>query len=82
MPFNTVAENTFDLSGLRRMIKIAQEHNIELVLFFYPRHAYSLEMDNQCGDQDTYWRAMKQIASLIETEAKPDQVRGLAILQL
>lgn len=75
-PFDYVAANTVDLSGLRKMIKIAKEHNIELVLFVYPRHAYSLELDNQCGDQDSYWRAMKQIASLIETEAKPDQVRA------
>jgi hypothetical protein len=75
-PFNGVAENTFDLSGLRRMIKTAKEHNIELVLFAYPQHAFSLELDNQCGDQDLHWRAMKQIASLIEAEAKPDQVRA------
>ena len=75
-PFNSVAENAFDLSGLRKMIKIAKEHNIELVLFAYPQHALSLELDNQCGDQDTHWRAMKQIASLIEAEAKPGQVRA------
>lgn len=75
-PFNYVATNTLDLGGLRRMIKIAKEHNIELVLFIYPRHAYSLELDHQCGAQDIYWQAMKQIASLIETEAKPDQVRA------
>jgi hypothetical protein len=76
MPFNSAADSTFDLSGLRRVIKTAEEHNIELVLFAYPQHAYSLELDNQCGEQDTHWRLMKQIASLIETEAKPDQVRA------
>jgi len=75
-PFNPVAETALDLSGLRRMIKIAKEHNIELVLFAYPQHAFSLELDNQCGDQDAHWRALKQIASLIEAEAKPDQVRA------
>ncbi|MGR9000461.1 MAG: hypothetical protein ACU88J_15640 [Gammaproteobacteria bacterium] len=75
-PFNSAAENTFDLSGLRRMIATAKEHNIELVLFAYPQHAYSLELDNQCGDQDARWRLMKQIASLIEAEATPDQVRA------
>ncbi|MGZ8945458.1 MAG: hypothetical protein ACXW1W_08520 [Methylococcaceae bacterium] len=79
-PFNSGAENTFELSGLRRMIKIAKEHNIELVLVAYPQHAYSLELDNQCGDQDTHWRAMKQIATLIEAEAKPDQVRAWQFL--
>ncbi len=68
MPFNYVSANTVDLSGLRNMIRIAKEHDVELVFFVYPRHAYSLELDNQCGDQDTYWRAMNQIANLIETE--------------
>lgn len=76
MPFNSKAENTIDLSGLRRMIKIAKEHHVELVLFAYPQHAYSLEMDNQCGDQDAHWRAMKQIANLIETEDKDNQVHA------
>jgi len=75
-PFTHSAENSFDLRGLRRMIKLTRAHNIELVIFFYPRHAYGLELDNQCGGQDTYWRAMKQVASLIEAEAKPDQVRA------
>ena len=32
--------------------------------------------DRQCGEQDAHWRAMKQIASLIEAEATPDQVRA------
>ena len=74
-PFNPVAENILDLSGLSRMIKTAKEHHIELVLVAYPQHAFSLELDNQCGDQDLHWRALKQIASLIEAEAKPGQVR-------
>jgi hypothetical protein len=76
MHFNDAAANAADFSGLRRMIKIAKEHHIELVLFAYPRHAYFLEVDNQCGGQDAFWRAMKQIASIIETEAEPDQVRA------
>ena len=67
-PFNSVVENTFDLSGLRRMIKIAKEHNIELVLFAYPQHAYSLELDNQCGEQDAHWRVH-------ETNCKLDRSR-------
>ena len=44
MPFNSVAENAFDLSGLRRMIKTAKEHDVELVLFAYPQHVYSEEL--------------------------------------
>ena len=74
-PFNPATGSTLDLSGLSRMIKTATEHNIELVLVAYPQHAFSLELDNQCGDQDLHWKALKQIATLIEAEAKPDQVR-------
>jgi hypothetical protein len=58
------------------MIATAKQYHVELVLFVYPRHAYSLELDNQCGKQDSHWRAMKQVASLIETEAGLDQVRA------
>ncbi|MFZ2171323.1 MAG: hypothetical protein WAW61_17005 [Methylococcaceae bacterium] len=76
MPLNSAAKTSVDLSGLRRVVKVAKEHNIELVFFVYPQHAYSLELDNQCGDQDTHWRAMQQIAKLIEAEATPDQVRA------
>jgi hypothetical protein len=76
MPFNTVAENTLDLSGLRRIITTAKEHHVELVLFAYPKHSFSLEWDRQCGEQDAHWQAMKQIASLVEAEATPDQVRA------
>jgi hypothetical protein len=57
------------------MIKIAKEHNVELVLFAYPQHVYNEEWDWQCGDEVTNWHPMKEIASLIEAEAKPDQVR-------
>ena len=76
IPFNSVAETAFDLSGLRKMIKTAKEHGVELVLFAYPHHVYNEEWDRQCGDEIIHWQAMKQIASLIEAEAKPDQVRA------
>jgi hypothetical protein len=76
IPFNSVSEHTFDLSGMQKMIQIAKEHNIELVLFAYPHHVYNEEWDRQCGDEVNHWQAMKQIASLIEMEAMPDQVRA------
>ena len=76
VPFNSANGSTFDLSGLRRMIKIAKEHNVELVLFAYPQHVYKEEWDRRCGDEVTNWHAMKEIAGLIEAEAKPDQVRA------
>jgi hypothetical protein len=61
-----VADSNLDLSGLQRMIKTAQAHGVELVLFAYPSHAYSLELSKQCGELNERWRAMKQIAALIE----------------
>ena len=66
---NPISESNFDLSGLQRMIKTAQAHGIELVLFAYPSHAYSLELSKQCGELDAHWQAMKQIATLIEKES-------------
>jgi hypothetical protein len=52
------------------MIKTAQTHGVELVLFAYPSHAYSLELSKQCGELNERWRAMKSIATLIEKESK------------
>jgi hypothetical protein len=66
---NLVSQEPLDLTGLRRMIRTAQKHGIELVLYAYPQHAYLLELENQCGDQGTKWRALKQISELIDTEA-------------
>jgi hypothetical protein len=76
IPFNSVPESAFDLSGLRKMIRIAQEQGVELVLYAYPHHVYNEEWDRQCGDEAANWHAMKQIASLIEAEAAPDQARA------
>ncbi|MFZ5524130.1 MAG: hypothetical protein ACOY9D_08640 [Pseudomonadota bacterium] len=61
--------NLLDLSGLQRMIRTAREHNVELVLFAYPKHAYLLEMDNLCGGQDAEWQAMKRISEFIDSES-------------
>jgi len=58
-----------NLSGLRRMIQSAQAHNVELVLFAYPEHAYLLEMDYLCGDMEEKWKVMQQIGSFIDSES-------------
>ena len=70
LAINPVADSNLDLSGLQRMIKTAQTHGVELVLFAYPSHAYSLELSKQCGELNERWRAMKSIATLIEKESK------------
>ena len=70
-----LAESNYDLSGLQRMIKTANKHRIQLVLFFYPKHAYGLELEMRCGRQEAMWRAMKQITHLIESQAaEPVQI--------
>ncbi len=76
IPFNSMAESTFDLSGLRKMIKTAKEHGVELVLYAYPHHVYNEEWDRQCGEEVSHWHAMKEIAKVIEAEATSDQVRA------
>ena len=76
IPFNSVSESAFNLSGLRKMIRTAREHGVELVLYAYPHHVYNEEWDRLCGDEVTHWHAMQQIAKVIEAEATPDQVRA------
>jgi len=63
------AANLLDLSGLQRMIRTAREHDIELVLFAYPKHAALLEMDMRCGGQDAEWDTMKRIAAFVDSES-------------
>jgi hypothetical protein len=65
-----LTEANFDLSGLQHVINLAHQHHIELVLFAYPHHAYSLELDRQCGTQLARWQAMKQIARLNEQQTE------------
>jgi len=66
---NLDTDVVFDLRGLERMIQTAKEYGVELVLFNLPRHAYSLEMDRQCGHQDQRWKIMKQIAKLVDSQS-------------
>ncbi|MDD2914544.1 MAG: hypothetical protein PHP70_04425 [Gallionella sp.] len=63
------SESELDLSGLQRMIESARAHGVELVLFAYPQHAYSLELEMQCGEHKKKWQAMKKIAALLDAES-------------
>ncbi|MGR8929411.1 MAG: hypothetical protein ACU836_02140 [Gammaproteobacteria bacterium] len=63
-----------DLTGLKDIIAIAKERNIELALFAYPSHAYSQELTLQCGEFDQRWGILKQIAKLVSDEAAGDNV--------
>jgi len=63
-------EKKLNLSGLQRMIDSAKAHDIELVIFAYPKHAYLLELEMQCGRQEAEWQNMNQIATMINSESE------------
>jgi len=63
-------DKTLDLSGLERMIRSAKEHDIELVFYVYPRHAFWMELDGQCRNQEVMWLQMKQIKEFIDSESR------------
>ncbi|MDX8386640.1 MAG: hypothetical protein R8M11_09035 [Gallionella sp.] len=63
-------ERKLDLSGLQRMIDSAKAHDVELVIFAYPKHAYLLELEKQCGGQEAEWQNMNQIASMIDADSE------------
>ncbi len=58
-----------DLAGLQRMIRSAKAHGVELVFFIYPRHAYWMEWDALCGDQEGMWQDMNEIKAMIDAES-------------
>lgn len=64
------AQRNLDLSGLRRMVRLAASKGIELRLVVYPRHAYSLELDFLCGIEARQWEGMRQIAATVEDESR------------
>lgn len=68
-PLTASFDSHLDLTGLQRMIKTAKAHGIELVLYAYPSHAYSLELSKRCGELNQRWQDMRQIAALIEQES-------------
>jgi hypothetical protein len=72
-------DKNLDLSGLENIINLAKNHGVELVLYAYPRHAYSLELDRENGQQNQRWQALKQISQLIDRE--PDEKKQVRIWQ-
>lgn len=67
---STAWNRGLDLSGLRRMIRSAKSHGVELVLYAYPKHAYLLELDFLCGTQHQEWQTMQQIAAFVDVESE------------
>jgi len=55
-----------DLSGLRDLLRATQGKGITVKLVLYPRHALFFEQEYQCGNRESRWKALTQIASEIE----------------
>lgn len=65
-----MAKANHDLSGLQSLMQTAEKNQVELVLYAMPRHAFALELDQQCGIQQARWQALKQIALLNKLQNK------------
>jgi hypothetical protein len=65
------AAGDLDLSGLRAVIRAARASGAGLMLFAYPQHALSLELDLLCGRLAARWEALAAMAQVVAEEA-PD----------
>lgn len=66
--------------ALRRMLDLAAEHDIEIVVVTYPYHAHVLELFRETGLQDAYEDWRRGVAGLVDEAARrrgrPDAVRA------
>ena len=62
--------------GLRAIIRTALRKNIRLVLFTYPKHVLSYEVERMCDRLVARWNHLRQIVALVdeETRTKPGLV--------
>jgi hypothetical protein len=61
-----------DLSGLRKVVRIAVEKGIELRLVVHPRHVYDYEMDALCPTGFDEWDVLRQMASVVRDASGGD----------
>ncbi len=54
--------------GLRRLIRLAQEKHVELILLFYPTHVLMSEVQRRCQGPEGYWNWVWQIVSIVAQE--------------
>ncbi len=59
-------------AGLRNIIRLARQHNVQLILIDFPKHVLHYEQERECGRLEAYWSRLWQIASVVEEEAGPD----------
>lgn len=58
--------------GLRNIIRLARQKNIQLVLIDFPKHVLYYEQERECGRMEAYWSHLWKIASIVEEEAGPN----------
>ncbi len=58
--------SNINLDGLERIMRIADEQNVELKFYIYPAHAHKMELDIICGSYIHTWRNLAAIAELID----------------
>ncbi len=54
--------------GLRKLIRLAQERHVELILFLYPTHVLMSEVQRKCKGPEAHWNWVWQIVSVIAQE--------------
>ena len=59
-------------AGLRNIIRLALQKNIQLILLDFPKHVLHYEQEHECGRMEAYWGRLWRIASIVEEEAGPD----------
>jgi len=59
-------------AGLRNIIRLAREKNVQLILIDYPKHVTYYEQMRACGRMEDYWSELWRIASIVEQEAGAD----------
>lgn len=56
-------------TGLRKLIRLALERNVELVLLLYPTHVLLNEAERNCHGPEAHWNWVWRIISIVEQEA-------------
>ncbi|MDH3286796.1 MAG: hypothetical protein OEP48_03590 [Betaproteobacteria bacterium] len=72
LPMKDGPMRQLDLSGLRKVVRIARAKGIELRLVVHPRHAYDYEMDALCPAAIDQWDVLRQMASVVHEASGGD----------
>ena len=54
--------------GLRKLIRLAQEKQVELILLFYPTHVLLSEARRSCQGPEAQWNWLWQVVSIVAQE--------------